>query len=98
MFWVTLFNLWGVLHPGTDGENFILVAPEYGAIAQMGEHLPCTQGVRGSNPLSSTISAADRQAESEQRREGYGDIARRDGVLLCEAEAAREIRAYSSAG
>ena len=26
----------------------------YGAIAQLGEHLLCTQGVSGSNPLSST--------------------------------------------
>ena len=26
-----------------------------GAIAQLGEHLPCTQGVSGSIPLSSTI-------------------------------------------
>ena len=27
-----------------------------GAVAQSGEHLLCMQGVRGSNPLSSTIS------------------------------------------
>ena len=27
-----------------------------GAIAQLGEHLPCTQGVSGSIPLSSTNS------------------------------------------
>ena len=26
-----------------------------GAVAQLGEHLLCKQGVRGSNPLSSTI-------------------------------------------
>ena len=26
----------------------------YGDIAQLGEHLPCKQGVRGSNPLIST--------------------------------------------
>ena len=25
-----------------------------GGVAQLGEHLPCTQGVRGSNPLIST--------------------------------------------
>ena len=25
-----------------------------GGIAQLGEHLPCTQGVKGSNPLFST--------------------------------------------
>ena len=26
----------------------------YGGVAQLGEHLPCKQGVRGSNPLIST--------------------------------------------
>ena len=27
---------------------------KYGGLAQLVEHLPCTQGVSGSNPLSST--------------------------------------------
>ena len=27
----------------------------FGDIAQLGEHLPCKQGVRGSNPLISTV-------------------------------------------
>ena len=26
-----------------------------GELAQLGEHLPCKQGVRGSNPLFSTV-------------------------------------------
>ena len=26
----------------------------YGGVAQLGEHLPCKQGVRGSNPLISS--------------------------------------------
>ena len=26
----------------------------FGGVAQLGEHLPCKQGVRGSNPLTST--------------------------------------------
>ena len=30
---------------------------QYGGVAQLGEHLPCKQGVRGSNPLISTIWA-----------------------------------------
>ena len=30
------------------------IPSKYGAIAQLGEHLPCKQGVSGSNPLSST--------------------------------------------
>ena len=29
----------------------------YGGIAQLGEHLPCKQGVKGSNPFISTIAA-----------------------------------------
>ena len=28
----------------------------YGELAQLGEHLPCTQGVKGSNPLFSTMN------------------------------------------
>ena len=28
----------------------------FGGIAQLGEHLPCKQGVRGSNPLTSTAT------------------------------------------
>ena len=27
---------------------------DFGGVAQLGEHLPCKQGVRGSNPLIST--------------------------------------------
>ena len=27
----------------------------YGGVAQLGEHLPCKQGVMGSNPIISTI-------------------------------------------
>ena len=30
--------------------------PDHGGVAQLGEHLPCKQGVRGSNPLISTVS------------------------------------------
>ena len=28
----------------------------YGGVAQLGEHLPCKQGVKGSNPFISTAS------------------------------------------
>ena len=28
--------------------------PNYGGVAQLGEHLPCKQGVMGSNPIIST--------------------------------------------
>ena len=30
---------------------------EYGGVAQLGEHLPCKQGVMGSNPIISTRPA-----------------------------------------
>ena len=30
--------------------------PIYGGVAQLGEHLPCKQGVMGSNPIISTIT------------------------------------------
>ena len=33
---------------------FVSLQP-FGGIAQLGEHLPCTQGVKGSNPFVSTI-------------------------------------------
>ena len=35
-----------------DGETAI---PNYGGVAQLGEHLPCKQGVMGSNPIISTM-------------------------------------------
>ena len=31
-----------------------VAAGSYGGIAQLGEHLPCKQGVKGSNPFIST--------------------------------------------
>jgi len=31
----------------------------YGELAQLGEHLPCTQGVKGSNPLFSTKNLSE---------------------------------------
>ena len=33
-----------------------LTLKTYGGIAQLGEHLPCTQGVKSSNLLISTIA------------------------------------------
>ena len=30
------------------------VARSFGGVAQLGEHLPCKQGVKGSSPLIST--------------------------------------------
>ena len=31
-----------------------MAARTYGGVAQLGEHLPCKQGVKGSNPFIST--------------------------------------------
>ena len=42
---------------GPGGRRFKYCLPDHlkiGAIAQLGEHLPCTQGVSGSIPLGST--------------------------------------------
>ena len=44
----TLFNLEGTL---SKREAFVSL---YGGVAQLGEHLPCKQGVSGSIPLIST--------------------------------------------
>ena len=38
----------------TNGE---ITTTFYGGVAQLGEHLPCKQGVMGSNPIISTIRA-----------------------------------------
>ena len=34
-------------------------AASYGGVAQLGEHLPCKQGVKGSNPFISTTYGED---------------------------------------
>ena len=35
----------------------------YGGVAQLGEHLPCKQGVKGSIPFISTIPKPERERE-----------------------------------
>ena len=43
-----------------------------GGVAQLGEHLPCKQGVMGSNPIISTSSekrANNKARENERHRE-----------------------------
>ena len=48
-----------ILHDRLVLEKLCLILRDYlskcGGIAQLGEHLPCTQGVKGSNPFISTI-------------------------------------------
>ena len=49
----------------------------HGGIAQLGEHLPCKQGVVGSSPISSTIFGSLTIEESEISACGTPD----EGVL-----------------
>ena len=51
-------------HPSSDG-----------AIAQLGEHLLCKQGVVGSIPTGSTSSRGQRTEDRGQRAEGRGQRA-----------------------
>ena len=37
--------------------------PNYGGVAQLGEHLPCKQGVMGSIPIISTSRESDLHKE-----------------------------------
>ena len=59
-----LFNL-----QGSDRESGRIFekkrAREYGGVAQLGEHLPCKQGVMGSNPIISTSRKATRWTNGE---------------------------------
>ena len=41
-----------------------------GGVAQLGEHLPCKQGVKSSNLSISTCAKAMRSGGSERRRSG----------------------------
>ena len=40
----------------------------HGGIAQLGEHLPCKQGVKGSNPFISTIAMSNACSGRQARR------------------------------
>ena len=40
-----------------DYSSFKEENPGYGGVAQLGEHLPCKQGVMGSNPIISSPEA-----------------------------------------
>ena len=48
--------------------NFQWPKTQYGGVAQLGEHLPCKQGVMGSIPIISTISKT-KVLEDELKRE-----------------------------
>ena len=45
----------GVIHSDDWKKGRDSKQTQYGGVAQLGEHLPCKQGVMGSNPIISTI-------------------------------------------
>ena len=42
---------------------------KYGGVAQLGEHLPCKQGVKGSIPFISTSRSKDRENSGKSGKE-----------------------------
>ena len=52
---------------------------KHGGVAQLGEHLPCKQGVMGSNPIISTIPGnrdTERWEESAKRERFVAQVVR----------------------
>ena len=43
--------------------------PKYGGVAQLGEHLPCKQGVMGSIPIISTSGKLPHKTGEEKERD-----------------------------
>ena len=57
--YLLLFNFQGLFGPHR----------RHGGVAQLGEHLPCKQGVMGSNPIISTKSVkTDKEKGSRRKR------------------------------
>ena len=57
----------------------LLEQSHYGGVAQLGEHLPCKQGVKGSNPFISTIKGKtlrDGRTEIPERNRSVAQVAR----------------------
>ena len=67
---ITLFNLEGATASSVAESRFDHreVPEKHGGVAQLGEHLPCTQGVKGSNPF---ISTKQRKLQGAKRTETY---------------------------
>ena len=53
-----------------EGEGGTACGERDGGVAQLGEHLPCKQGVRGSNPLTSTRQRLEAVTRTEGRGSG----------------------------
>ena len=66
--------MWGHTDPafllfnfqGSPRSPFDRKSREYGGVAQLGEHLPCKQGVKGSNPFISTTWRMSRDGTREE--------------------------------
>ena len=66
---ITLFNLEGATASSVAESRFDHreVPEKHGGVAQLGEHLPCTQGVKGSNPFISTTTVRSKGKRTESR-------------------------------
>ena len=49
-------------------EIIVIFKNPIGGVAQLGEHLPCKQGVMGSNPIISTTGSAGPNTRGSERR------------------------------
>ena len=59
-----------------DGEEWAEICKQIrqnGGVAQLGEHLPCKQGVMGSNPIISTKEAGKASKKMAKRWKRYTD-------------------------
>ena len=74
---ITLFNLEGATASSVAESRFDHreVPEKHGGVAQLGEHLPCTQGVKGSNPFISTTTPKGARARGRDPTAARGLIA-----------------------
>ena len=67
-----------------------VVARFYGGVAQLGEHLPCKQGVKGSNP---SISTKIRSQRSWATKRSFGALSQQlDFICTCTLKTAYRKR------
>ena len=57
--------------------------PVNGGVAQLGEHLPCKQGVRGSNPLISNTADERSEAVDCTLKTSYRNILSNQDKMKC---------------
>ena len=74
---VILFNFEGLIVRLSEGLKWHWKGPWlYGGVAQLGEHLPCTQGVRSSNLLISTKGRKRKRAGPSNRNGRIAQVVR----------------------